>query len=80
MAYTSDKSTSSATLYRDQDGPVLDTILVTGNPESIEEGALKLYFSNKKKCGGEGIFNIVVQQDKGFITFNDVQGDNSYIY
>ena len=57
-----------------QDGPVLDTILVTGNVEGIGEGPLKLYFSTKNKCGGGEIINILIQQNKGLITFSDIQG------
>lgn len=76
MAGTDDNSieTSSSIDGRDQDGPVLDTILARGNMESVGKEALKLYFNNTKKCGGEGIVNILIQQDKTFITFNDVQG------
>lgn len=75
MADQSDRNTPSATIDRGcQDGPVLDTILVTGSVGIIGKDALKLYFNNKKKCGGEGIVSILIQSDKAFITFCDVQG------
>ena len=75
MADTSDNSTPSTTLCReDQNVPVLDTVLVTGSLEHIGKDALKLYFNNKKKCGGEGIVIVLIQQDKAFITFSDTQG------
>jgi len=76
MAHTDDGSTPKlATLERrGQSNPVLDTILVTGNLEGITEGALKLYFTNKKKCGGGDIINVLIQQNKALITFSDLQG------
>ena len=79
MENTSDKSTPSATLYREDQHnvPVLDTVLVIGNLESFGKDPLKLYFNNKRKCGGEGIISIVVQQDKAFITFIDINGTNN---
>lgn len=72
---TSDGNTPSATMdKRCRDAPVLDTILVRGSVESIGKEGLKLYFNNKKKCGGEGVVSVVMQPDKAFITFSDVQG------
>ena len=72
---TSNGSTLSATMDTGcRNAPVLDTILVTGNVASIGKEALKLYFNNKRKCGGEGVVSIVMQQDKAFITFRDIQG------
>jgi len=76
MAHTDGGSTpQSATLERrGQCDPVLDTILVTGNLEGITEGALKFYFTSKEKCGGVDIINVLIQQNKAFVTFSDLKG------
>ena len=55
----------------------LDTILVKGEVVSVGQGALKLHFTNKKKCGGGEIANMLLKDDQATITFCDSTGMNN---
>ena len=55
-----------------------NTILVKGLKECHTELALKLFFTNKKKCGGGNITKIVVKKDNAYVTFADSKG-NTYV-
>ena len=51
-----------------------DTILVKGEIKIIGQEALALHFTNKKKCGGGEIANILLKDDQATITFCDPSG------
>ena len=51
-----------------------DSILVKGEVKSIGQDALTLHFTNKKKCGGGEIGNILLEDDQATITFCDPSG------
>ena len=51
-----------------------DTILVKGEIMSVGQQALTLHFTNKKKCGGGEIANMLLKDDQATITFCDPSG------
>jgi len=53
--------------------PVMNTIVVRGDAEVINEEILNLYFTNKKKGGGD-VTSIVIKNNEAFITFADPSG------
>ena len=56
-----------------------NTILVKGLKECHTEYALKLFFTNKKKCGGGNITKIFIKKDNGYVTFADSKGNISIV-
>jgi len=53
----------------------INTIVVRGDVKGVGEEALKLFFTNTKKCGGGEIVSIEIESDsKAFITFQDCAG------
>ena len=62
---------------------VTDTILVKGLMECHTESALKLFFTNKKKCGGGDVTKIIIKEESAYISFADPKGSQlvqKYLY
>ena len=57
-----------------------DTILVKGLKECHTESALKLFFTNKKKCGGGDITKISINKESAYVSFADPKGRFAYMY
>ena len=51
-----------------------DTILVKGLSASHKQSVLRLYFTNKKKCGGGDVTSIVLTGTQAYISFVDSNG------
>ena len=51
-----------------------DTILVKGLTECHTESALKLFFTNKKKCGGGDVTKVVIKEESAYVSFADPKG------
>ena len=47
------------------------TILVIGLKDCHTESALRLFFSNKRKCGGGDVTNVVIKKEIAYVTFAD---------
>ena len=56
-----------------------DTIVVKGLKDCHNEVTLKLFFSNKKKCGGGDVNKIVFKKESAYVTFVDPTGNLLYI-
>ena len=52
----------------------IDSILVKGEVKIIGQEALTLHFTNKRKCGGGEIANILLEDDQATITFCNPSG------
>jgi len=52
----------------------IDVIIVKGEVEDVGQEALELYFTNKKRCGGGEIVNILLEDKQATITFKDSSG------
>lgn len=50
------------------------TILVKGLKDCHNESALRLFFTNKKKCAGGDITNVVIKKEIAYVTFADQKG------
>ena len=48
-----------------------DTILVKGLKGCHNESALRLFFTNKKKCGGGDVTKVDVKKEIAYVTFAD---------
>ena len=51
-----------------------DTILVKGLKDCHTESTLKLFFKNKKKCGGGDVTKIIMKQGSAYVSFTDPKG------
>ena len=57
-----------------------NTILVKGLKDCHTELVLKLFFTNKKKCGGGDVTKILLKKDNAYVTFADSKGMQSVNY
>ena len=48
-----------------------DTILVKGLKDCHTKEALRLFFTNKKKCGGGDVTKIIIREGSAYVTFAD---------
>ena len=51
-----------------------DTILVKGLKDCHTESALRLFFTNKRKCGGGDVTNVDIKAEIAYVTFADQKG------
>ena len=51
-----------------------DTILVKGLKGCYTASALRLFFTNKGKCGGGDVTNVVINKGIAYVTFADKKG------
>ena len=54
---------------------VMDTVLVKGLSHTHAESVLKLYFTNKKKCGGGDVTSIAIKGENAYVSFVDPNGN-----
>ena len=52
----------------------MDTVLVRGLSASHSQSVLKLYFTNKRKCGGENVTSVILNGTQAYISFADSNG------
>ena len=65
---------SAASITKPLALPQVSTILVKGLRDCHTESALRLFFSNKRKCGGGDITNVVIKKEIAYVTFADQKG------
>ncbi|XP_065920901.1 uncharacterized protein [Dysidea avara] len=53
---------------------VMDIVLVRGLSASHSQSVLKLYFTNKRKCGGGDVTNVILNGTQAYISFADSNG------
>ena len=70
----------SVEVMEEEEEPPLDTIMIEGITDEIDEDTLEIYFENTKKSGGEDINNVEIHGTKGYVTFSDPQGNLILLY
>ena len=69
----------SVEVMDEEEEPYLATIVIEGITSTIDEDTLEMFFGSKKKSGGGDIVegSVMIDGDKGYLTFCDPQGNVS---